>query len=136
MRVNTQGLEGHLLNFATAIALGARWTDGHMAWPTNPPTYSAAPQDFVNDWAACGALFDKEGIWFEPSDYPDLGAVHAFTGQPRFELPTKHHFSAFGDTRCAAGLRCLIQIKLGDSIEIPDEVVAAMPAAQPSKPRG
>lgn len=138
MNINTSALQGPMLNFATAIALGARWSDDkYLTWPTEPPTFSVVPPDYENDWARCGPIFDEEGIWFAQSTYPDLGSVFAYVGDGRAALLAQTLSGTFGDTRCSAGLRCLVQLKLGNTVDIPDAFAQAhaVPATT-SRPKG
>jgi hypothetical protein len=71
------------------------------------------------DWAQGGPIIEREGIStrFDPKDA--RGAWYAVLGEHRFLSPD---FEGTGTTPLIAAMRCFVASKLGNDIEIPEEL--------------
>lgn len=118
MKIKTQNLTGKALDWTVAKASQPVYSDtalvaavrggydgiGHFHEPFNPST----------DWAQGGPLKEREGIVSGPSVKGDFFAFK----------PVKDADSAkaFGPIELVAAMRCLVAVKLGDEVDIPDEL--------------
>ena len=126
MKIKTSELIGRSLDYAVAIALGgtdlgfdtvATWwiiIDGKdralsRGW--------SAAQNFSpsTDWNQGGPIIEQEDMkitrW---DDYPNWTAHHPLD---------PNRFSLRGDTPLIAAMRCYVASKLGDEVEVPDELI-------------
>lgn len=112
MKIKTQTLTGAALNWAVAKCEGRREPEVvnnfAVAWYTWPNTH------YSTDWAQGGPIIEREGIMLE--QWKTTGHWQAAN-----ELVTKV-FTA--ETPLIAAMRCHVASKLGDEIEVPDEVAA------------
>ena len=72
--------------------------------------------DFTNDWAQGGPIIEREKI-------DTFNQNNGYTGA--IKMPTKndpHPTPYFGTTTLIAAMRCYVASKLGDEIEIPEEL--------------
>ena len=134
MKIKTSELTGAELNLMVAKCLGIKGAHLHkgLQWPVPPhPDYVAVGLDmcgnqdvldFINDWAQGGPIIEREsisvvcaigdGIW---SAYPcDKGPAH----NPVQQVST----GSVGPTPLIAAMRCYVASKLGDEVEVPDEL--------------
>ena len=106
--MKTSELTGAALDWAVAKCEGVNYLAepecdgiGNRYEPTN---YSA-------DWAQGGPIIEREGIGFTQfSDYPQWTAKH----------PQAICFD--GTTPLIAAMRCYVASKMGDDVEIPEEM--------------
>lgn len=115
MQIKTSELTGTALSYATALAEGyGPNIAGHLSfegWAT------AHGWDPVHNWEDAGPLIEREqvtlvktaliGAPWEAAVYDDYGGL----------------FNEGGPTPLIAVCRCLVASKLGDSIEIPPELL-------------
>ena len=100
----TKELIGDALDWAVATAMKC------------PPPYfddkgRAAP--FSTDWAQGGSIIEREKIAIE-------------TGEDAFDQPwyaTVRDIDSYGPTPLIAAMRCFVASKLGDEVEIPEELL-------------
>ena len=116
MKIKTSELDGAQLDYAVAKCEGeevrlekgqleALWTDNGYKPSTN--------------WAQGGPIIEREGISTRHSEKDARGAWYAVLGPNRFLSPD-HEGS--GPTPLIAAMRCYVASKLGDEVEIPDEL--------------
>ena len=108
MKIKTQTLTGAALDWAVAKCEGL--TQGQIA-------QDAVNHGFYNpsrNWAQGGPIIEREGIMLE--QWKTTGHWQAAT-----ELVPKV-FTA--ETPLIAAMRCYVASKLGDEVEVPDEVAA------------
>lgn len=109
MKIKTSELSGAALDWAVAKCDGIALVDGCI--------FTKDPDDeqvlFVpsSDWAQGGPIIERESIALLPSG--DWGAVKNLA----FLTPTHH-----GPTPLIAAMRCYVAFKLGDEVDVPDEL--------------
>ena len=75
----------------------------------------SADESYVNNWAQAGPIIEREGInlYFNPEDAKD------------FEWHAEDRGSTWyteGPTPLIAAMRCYVASKLGDTVEVPEEL--------------
>ena len=103
--MKTSELTGAALDWAVAKCVGQpdEWMADHKRGYINSPS---------TDWAQCGPIIERETIDIEWTGIPGAQFFCAIQG--------KHEQS--GDTQLIAAMRCYVQSKLGDNVEIPKEL--------------
>lgn len=101
MKIQTKELSGTALDWAVAYAIGEYR-------PVAVPNYST-------DWAQGGPIIEREFITNGPHQIK--GEV---VGSCALGLKTDW---SYGPTPLIAAMRCYVASKLGDKIEVPDELV-------------
>lgn len=98
-KVKTNNLIGASLDWAVAKADGYDWL---ILWDKNKPRYST-------DWAQGGPIIERELLLLRPYGLSwecSVGGDNWFKGQ----------------TPLIAAMRCYVALKLGDEVEIPEEL--------------
>ena len=90
----------------------------HTSCPDNKPGCAVMHlkgtyYDPTTNWSQGGPILDREKMMLEP--YNDQWRAHKFTDEPPF-------IKAFGPTMLTAGLRCFIASRLGDEVDVPEEL--------------
>ena len=129
MKIKTSELIDQTLDLAVSIALGHRpEKDFHshgMTWngwwetatyiDTKPNEYRRLPK-YSTDWSKGGPIIERERVGVEP--YVNrLGKWRAM-----FTTRTKQELRYYGPTPLIAAMRCYVASKLGDEVEIPEEL--------------
>lgn len=109
MKVKMSELTGPALDWAVAKCEGDFLPDGGVMLQTWPY--------YSSDWAQGGPIIEKEGIAI--SFYPEQLCLYsanwgAWVGAHSFHAPTP----------LVAAMRCYVTSKLGDEVEIPDQLFA------------
>lgn len=128
----TSELIDQTLDFAVSIALGHRpEKDFHshgMTWngwwetaayiDTKPNEYRRLPK-YSTDWAAGGPIIEREGISLEvtcmSAGFEWVAKIDLNEGDVMVE-------EKFGPTPLISAMRCYVASKLGDEVEIPEEL--------------
>jgi hypothetical protein len=95
--MKTADLTGAALDWAVAKAIGEYK-------PTPVPNYST-------DWAQGGPIIEREGISIEYAADPEKWCACIMADQ-----------EVYGPTALIAAMRCYVASKLGDEVEIPEEL--------------
>lgn len=103
MKIQTKELTGAALDWAVAWCQQVDVSEGL----TDDERYST-------NWAQGGPLKEREGIVSGPSVKGDFFAFKPVKGADSIR--------AFGPTELVAAMRCLVAVKLGDVVEVPDEL--------------
>jgi hypothetical protein len=100
MKIKTSELQGAALDWAVAKAVGEYK-------PTAVPNYST-------DWAQGGPIIEREGIgiWSSESGEHD----------GEWCARTISTYITYSPTPLTAAMRCYVASKLGDEVEVPDEL--------------
>lgn len=114
MRIKTRELEGIALDWAVAqIELTQELPEDVMVWVTPLPCDDPDDKRYQpsSDWAQGGPIIEQEGMTLR------MGC----DGHWQAEL---EEFDALfhGPTPLIAAMRCLVSAKLGDEIEVPNEL--------------
>ncbi len=111
MKIKTSELIGAALDWAVAKCEGYQSAiEKHEYLVTDFP--------YSTDWAQGGPIGEREKIWVK-YPYNEVGEIEAF--HVRSGWPSS--FSASGPTELVAKMRCYVASKLGDEIDVPDELV-------------
>jgi hypothetical protein len=71
--------------------------------------------DYSTDWAQGGPIIEREGIWLQP----EIGKEG--TGNAWYAV-SMHDTDSYGPTPLIAAMRCYVASKLGDEVDIPEEI--------------
>jgi len=100
MKIKTDELQGAALDWAVAKAVGEYK-------PTAVPNYST-------DWAQGGPIIEREFICVSAPMHPST--------RPWFAISDSAGFKSAGPTPLIAAMRCYVASKMGDEVEIPEEL--------------
>jgi len=122
MKIKTAELSGRALDWAVANAVGGKilTLDGKVAAIRvgSSQFVVVLPGDASNyhpstDWSQCGALIEAEDIEFKWVSDATLEA-HSYLHDPHY---------GYGLTHQEAACRLIVASKLGDEVDIPDELM-------------
>jgi hypothetical protein len=106
--MKTNELTGAALDWAVAKCEGLEWLFEKFGIES-PPGAS-----FSTDWSQGGPIIEREGISLDQyADFPNWAA----------SCPPESGFNWFGPTPLIAAMRCYVASKMGDEIEIPEELI-------------
>ena len=123
--MKTSELIGQALDWAVSTALQHKPEKGFhshgMTWDgwwetaayidTKPNEYRRIPR-YSTDWSQGGPIIERERITIDPfDDFPNWCAT----------IPG-HQYRVYGPTLLIAAMRCYVASKLGDEVEIPEEL--------------
>lgn len=117
MKIKTAELTGAALDWAVATANG-----DYPQWDAEWEVFYAAngdDMDYSTDWAQGGPIIEREGMHVDclrQGEKPTWEAWPYATG-------TKHIQQ--GSTPLIAAMRCYVASKLGDEVDVPDELCQA-----------
>ena len=144
MKIRTNELTGAALDWAVAKCEGIldpvhgepqprvvfysdQW-DRYMRLNPPPQVYYSDRYEPSTDWAQGGALIEREGIGFFCNRTAAIGArftPDAGADWRAFAL-NKLGVHYYGPTPLIAAMRCLVTSKLGDEVEIPEELTCLL----------
>jgi hypothetical protein len=112
MRVKTNELTGAALDWAVAkceglLAFGYRKTDRFIIELSDGEFEEFCPS---TDWAQGGPIIEREKITIFQTGRDWMGYI-------------RHDTESFAPTPLIAAMRCYVASKLGDEVEIPEELV-------------
>ena len=118
MKVKTSELTGPALDWAVATCEGTDYfCDNPTTWDADLPWES--PFNYSTDWSQGGPIIERESIRLTP----DQGATYVdcvwFAGSVNED---GDEFNGEGPTPLVAGMRCVVASKLGEEVEVPDEL--------------
>lgn len=122
MKIKTNELTGAALDWAVGTSNGGLYQpdsarDAFWIWPREPVKYSKAPPAYSTDWAQGGPIIEREHIaldYYHTPIHPDV--------QPRWEARHGSGVFEYGPTPLIAAMRSYVASKLGDEVEIPEEL--------------
>jgi hypothetical protein len=137
MKTKTHELTGAALDWAVAIAEGFKPSQLYInKWSKfspasiytrtfdddgNPDGYMTGPDRlYSRKWEAGGPIIEREGLSIRYAQKDARGAWYAVQGPNRFLSPD---FEGSGPTPLIAAMRCYVASKLGDTIEVPGELI-------------
>ena len=125
--MKTSDLIGPALDWAVELALGTHWSpNGYFCHSITE--FNRNPKHAYSiDWAQGGQIIEREGIFPTLTDLErnDDGSV-SFTRVFRAKTPAQYleqDEGVYGPTPLVAAMRCLVASKLGDDVEIPQELL-------------
>jgi hypothetical protein len=121
MKIKTSELTGAALDWAVAKCEGVALLDPHNnEWELCWTLLGDNSGDYYQpscDWAQGGPIIEREGIAIRRyGDFPET-RWQSDTWQFRFVDP-----QTYGHTPLVAAMRCRVASKLGDEVEIPEEL--------------
>ncbi len=129
MKVKTQDLIGTTLDWAVAQAIGTKpvynWrafgVKHYGAWETDPAFGSAVMlRPYSTDWAQGGPIIERGHIhtWTDRKDAAYAGHPDSYWVAEMTEIGGIW----WGPTPLIAAMRCFCASRLGDEVEVPDEI--------------
>lgn len=113
MKIITSELQGSALDWAVAKCEGINYEviDGGLDW--HCPDYSTI-------WADGGPLIEREkiGVWWATHYIDEDGVEYG----NHWYAETAEGLVGDGPTPLIAAMRCYVVSKLGDEVEVPDEI--------------
>ena len=109
MKVKTNELTGAALDWAVAKCEGVEFTY------ENFPRHELLVYQYTNDWAQGGPIIEKEKI--ELGHGISVGGPFRWVGSIGMGYCT-------GPTPLIAAMRCYVASKLGETIDVPEELTA------------
>ena len=109
------------LDFMVATALGLDERDYVVVDNLYGPQWRGPK--YTTDWAEGGPIIEREGITVGPyhgEDCQPTGVFQAYIGWDREEMEPL--FQVDGPTPLIATMRCFVVSKLGNEVEVPDEL--------------
>lgn len=85
------------------------------------PQHEAGELNYSTDWAQSGPIIEREkiGFWFSDEAVSYCGNVLL---DPGWYAESLDGYSEVGPTPLVAAMRCYVASKLGDEIDIPEEL--------------
>jgi hypothetical protein len=133
MKIKTSELTGAALDWAVAKCEGLLAPDGiRLSEEYCDSLGHNQDGDFTTDWAQGGPIIEREGInirairkeghsldgkWLAAYDHGNTGTMVEWV--KRTDFP--RHYLA-GPTPLVAAMRCYVASKLGDTVDIPEEL--------------
>jgi hypothetical protein len=127
MKVKTSEAEDQVLDYLVAKCEGLVNEDGLMCNSDLSDMGRFTPS---TDWAQGGLIIEREklGVWWATHYVDDDGVEYGnhWYAEPGCtdDNADKPYRVATGPTPLIAAMRCYVVNKLGDEVEVPDEVVA------------
>lgn len=113
-RIKTSNLTGPALDWAVAKCMWPDAIGNTIPWHKDGSDYSP-----TTNWAHGGPIIERERIgldFYEDKSYEGGGAWGAITNEG-----TVH---ALGPSPLIAAMRCYVAAKLGDVVDVPEELLA------------
>lgn len=121
MKIKTANLIGAALDWAVAKCRGRgiEFDDPRDPWLTldgiaHQPLHSYSPS---TDWAQGGPIIEREHLEVSPT-FSNTAWIAGYPNNPT----SKQHWSN-GPTPLISAMRCFVASKLGDEVEIPEELL-------------
>ena len=122
MKVNVNEVSGPVLDCLVAKCLGVSYVHGQTEYATDGRIYQRGTAQktgphFSSDPAKAWPIIEREKIWLK---FPfmvegDVEAIHGHFGFPNI-------INAFAPNGLTAAMRCFLKSKVGNTVEIPDDV--------------
>ncbi len=132
MKVKTADLVGTQLDIAVAVALGGVITrpqdaqvylnEMHQLCGESAKRHSRYVFSPSTDWGQCGELMESLSISCYQSNDPATGKFYHWVGVSESAHPEKRR-GLIADNPRVAICRSVVQSKLGDEVDIPDELI-------------
>lgn len=134
MIIKTSELKGLALDYAVAVCeypnlvygetIGLHWASKQIVIPElkEPDCYYSP----VNKWELAGQIIERAGITVGIGDW-DLDATPCIQNYlaTSYEqvINDDQHLGSYGETHLIAAMRCYVTSKMGESVDIPDELL-------------
>jgi hypothetical protein len=124
MKLKTSELTGLALDWAVARCEGRVLTYHAISTRNGDRKYAAADADFCTEyspstnWAQGGPIIEREEIYVNPT-----GCAMGWKAFSWVDAAQNFAPEHFGPTPLIAAMRCFVASKLGDEVEVPDELL-------------
>jgi hypothetical protein len=108
------------MNFEDGSGALRTWASDYETHEQCPIT-ELAPEPYSTDWAQGGPIIEREGITLRAPSSEGI-QYRAKDGSPLWRASTPDGVSGNGPTPLIAAMRCYVSSKLGDEVEIPEEL--------------
>ncbi|MGL4757270.1 MAG: phage protein NinX family protein [Aeromonadaceae bacterium] len=119
MLIKTNELSGAALDWAVAKAVGyTQDEDAYCdpAWMADGRFIASCHSWHPStSWAQCGLLVDEFDVWLSSDDDTHCASTH----------PHVNEYIRTGPTKLVAACRAIVHAKLGDEVEVPDDLLSA-----------
>jgi hypothetical protein len=122
MKIKTSELQGAALNWAVAMEVAK--AKGYTDFVLDPKKFLKMHEmggplnyDYSTWWAQGGPIIEREKIGFRFSGGFGFCAWKSYGVGPH-----QNEYSQYGPTPLIAAMRCYVASKLGDEVEVPDEL--------------
>mgnify|MGYP006277141141 CR=1 FL=1 len=120
--MKTSELTGAALDWAVAMSLKQSGEDYTLAVDTDIDgtkrvNYGGMYPEWSSNWAEGGEIIEREGITVSCTD----GVWVAYRTETLFD-DDKEHEHQRGETPLIAAMRCYVASKLGDEVDVPEQV--------------
>ena len=101
------------------------WTDGTPMVRLNPcpDVYYRAEYDPSTSWQHGGPIIEEERIFLKPSKLSPTTSKRIAWGAHGFYGNTGQKVHRHGPTPLIAAMRCYVASKLGDDVDVPEELI-------------
>lgn len=122
MKTKTSTLTGPALNWAVAKCLGVKYRymastggdyNGNWWWQT---------RSYSTDWSQGGPIIEREIVELVRCSSEFKGQREEFWEARAGEEETSSHTITYGPTPLIAAMRCFVASKLGDEVDVPEEL--------------
>lgn len=115
MKIKTQDLTGAALDWAVAKCENSDTSIEHFTAMHSHYAYDHDTFDYSTNWAQGGPIIERERISIR--QWTNVPLVHAY--MPHDNAP----WLSDGTSPLVAGMRCLVAAKLGDEVDVPEELM-------------
>jgi hypothetical protein len=130
MKIKTSEASGAVLDWLVELALGTHWSANgyfiHRYAGCGPNGHfdKNSQWRYSTEWAAAGPIIEREFIEISPAPGNSewVARIHGPHEKYQYAWVIKHQ--AYGPTPLIAAMRCFCASKLGDEVEVPDELAA------------
>ena len=119
MKVKTANLKGAALNWAVAKCEGLLDSRGRISDEYIDSLRSHQTGDFTSDWSVAGPIIDREKINLILLPSPNYTSNKEWN----YWVGSIVTHSVTGPSPLIAAMRCFVASRMGDEIEIPDELL-------------
>lgn len=120
MKIKTSDIIGAQLDWAVERSLGTPWINGYFSYPKDDPNfsypYTSKTRPYSTEWAQGGPIIEREKIGVTV----DHSGVWIACSEWNYQDEKLHMHS--GPTPLIAAMRCYVASKMGNEVEIPDEL--------------
>jgi len=136
MKIRTEQLTGHLLNWAVAQCEAEEYRHDTV-W--DGIGIEHRPHRYGEDWSQAGPLIERSRISVVPDTHSGKWVASlsdpkrvAYTNDhtPIGELPPRRLCTMTGPSARSAAMRCFVASHFGDQVEIPDAIWVRLRAAK------
>lgn len=124
MKIKTSELIGPSLDWVVAVCRGIspfavkkRHSEGWLLYEFRSAT---RPLEYSTSWAQGGPIIDREDITWSMSMGPEHSDATRFCA---FSYKVGSSKAVNGPTKLIAAMRCYVASKLGDEVDVPEELL-------------